>query len=78
MFNFVDLDHLRPALRAPSANNRMNASAAQAEYIQGAAEQIGFTLATPLDRVIFDHHDGVHGPAWKEEERPALTDATRL
>ena len=33
----------------------MNTSAAQAEYIQGAAEGIGFTLVMPLGRVIFDH-----------------------
>ena len=37
----------------------MNPSAAQAEYIQGAAERIRFTLVLPLGRVI-DHHNGVH------------------
>jgi hypothetical protein len=58
--NFLDLDHLRAAFWAPRADNRMNASAAQAEYIQRAPEWIGFTLMTLLRRVIFDHHNSVH------------------
>jgi hypothetical protein len=39
----------------------MNASAAQAKYIQCAAERIGFPLVTLLGRVIFNHNDSVHG-----------------
>ena len=45
---------------SPRADNRMNPSAAQVEYIQGAAERIGLTLVLLKGRVIFDHHDGVH------------------
>jgi hypothetical protein len=50
----------------------MNASAAQAEYIQRAAEGIGFTLVVPLGRVIFDHHDGVHSKGF-----PSITWASQ-
>jgi hypothetical protein len=39
----------------------MDASAAQAGYIQRAAEGIRFMLVLLLGRVIFDHHDGIHG-----------------
>jgi hypothetical protein len=58
--NFLDLDHLRAAFRAPRADNRMNASAAQGDYIQRAPEWIEFTLLTQLGRMIFDHHNDVH------------------
>ena len=58
--NLPDLQHLRATFWAPRADNRMNPSTAQAEYIQGAAERIRFTLVLPLGRVIFDHHNGVH------------------
>jgi hypothetical protein len=58
--NFLDLHHLCAVFRAPRADNRMNASAAQAGYIKLAPEWIGFTLMTPLRRVIFDHHNSVH------------------
>jgi hypothetical protein len=59
-FNFSQLDDLRSAFGAPSAKNGMNGSAAQAEYVQRAAEWIRFTFLTPLGGVIFDHNDDVH------------------
>ena len=59
-FNFPELDHLRLAFWAPSANDGMNATAADAKYVERAAKRIWFTLLTPLGRVIFDHHDDVH------------------
>jgi len=58
--NLPDLQHFRAALCAPRADNRMNPSAAQAEYIQSAAERIRFTLVLPLGLMIFYYHNGVH------------------
>src|SRR6266550_2813057 len=53
--NLPNLQHLRAAFWAPRADNRMNASSAQAEYIQGAPERIRFTLVLLVSRVILDY-----------------------
>ena len=58
--NLPDLQHFRAALCAPRADNRMNPSATQAEYIQSAAERIRFTLVLPLRRMIFYYHNDFH------------------
>jgi hypothetical protein len=59
--NFTNLQHFRAAFWAPRADNRMNTSATQAGYVQGAAKGIGFSLVLPLSRVIFDNHNAIHG-----------------
>jgi hypothetical protein len=86
----TDLNDLRAAVPAPSPHNRMNASAAHALNVQCAAHRVGFAPVAFLCCLIFDDHDGIHrdvttdkgffkiAPAWKEEERPARTDATGL
>jgi len=68
----------------------MNVGTALAPDVQDSSHRIGFTLVTLLGRLVFNHHNGVHGdvalriaffmtaPAWKEEERPALTNAAGL
>jgi hypothetical protein len=58
--NFLELDHLRTAFRAPRADNRMDASTTQAAYVKRAAEWIRFRVVTQLPGVIFNHYDDVH------------------
>jgi hypothetical protein len=68
LLKFVNLDDLRATFWAPRANNRMDASTANALHVEGGSCRIGFTFVTLPGRFIFDHHDGVHGEVTMRDE----------
>jgi len=68
-----DPNDLRAALSAPGAHDRMNASTARAYYVECASHGIGLARMALLCRLIFDHHNRVHGGATTRPVFPACS-----
>src|SRR5580704_1153212 len=71
---FSDLDDLRTAFWAPSTNDQMNASAANALYVQRRSHGIGSAFITLLCHLILDQGDSTHtrDTRWMFHERFCL------